>query len=189
MSIHAEIIPRFYTLLSEQQPLTIQGSGLNVRRYLYAADAADGFDTLLHKGVVGEAYNLNAASAVTNLEVAVRMLELFGYSPQKDFHPRLAWITDRPFNDHDYRVDGSKLEALGWRQRVPFAEGLRATVDWYRKNIHSWWPDVTKTINVKSAATIRDDMRSRVGDNEVKSVDDEVTIGEISDASSPVVLG
>ncbi|ERF68061.1 hypothetical protein EPUS_08497 [Endocarpon pusillum Z07020] len=166
-----KIIPRFYTLLSEQQPLTIQGSGLNVRRYLYAADAADaadGFDTLLHKGVVGEAYNLNSASPVTNLEVA---------------------ITDRPFNDHDYRVDGSKLETLGWRQRVPFAVGLRATVDWYRKNIHAWWPDVTKTINVKSTATIRGDMRSRVGDNEVKSVDDEVTIGEISDASSPGVLG
>lgn len=194
MSVPAEIIPRFYTLLSEQQPLTIQGSGLNVRRYLYGADAADGFDTLLHKGSVGEAYNLNSAFAVTNLEVAVRMLELFGYSPQIDFRHRLAWIADRPFNDHDYRVDGSKLEALGWRQRVPFAEGLRATVGWYRKNINMWWPDVTKTISLTSTATIRDGTRSQVGNKKVNGnvngnvngLSDEATITEISGASSPV---
>lgn len=160
-----------------------------MRRYLYGADAADGFDTLLHKGVVGEPYNLNSAFAVTNLEVAVRMLELFGYSPQRDFRHRLAWIADRPFNDHDYRVNGSKLEALGWRQRVPFAEGLRTTVNWYRKNMLVWWPDVTKTISVTSTATFCGDMRSHVGNNKVKNVSDEVTITEISGASSPTVLG
>ncbi|KAL7626002.1 hypothetical protein AAE478_002771 [Parahypoxylon ruwenzoriense] len=180
-----KIIPRFYTLLSKQQPLTIQGSGLNVRRYLYGADAADGFDTLLHKGVVGEAYNIKSGSSVTNLEVAVRMLELFGYSPQ-DFMHRLAWIADRPFNDHDYRVDGSKLEALGWRQRVPFADGLRATVDWYRKNLLVWWPDATETVSVTSSATVRCDARG--GHGEVKGVSHEVTVEEISGSSSPVAM-
>ncbi|MCJ1416067.1 hypothetical protein MMC32_002402 [Xylographa parallela] len=188
-SVPTEIIPRFYTLLAEQQPLTIQGSGLNVRRYLYGADAADGFDTLLHKGAVGEAYNLNSAFAVTNLEVAVRMLELFGYSPQTDFTGRLAWIADRPFNDHDYRVDGSKLEALGWRQRVPFVEGLRATVGWYRKNIHEWWPGVTKSISFTSAETSCGDMRGHGDDQHVSGVGDNVTITELSRASSVVVLG
>jgi dTDP-D-glucose 4,6-dehydratase len=186
VSVPAEIIPRFYTLLSKQQPLTIQGSGLNVRRYLYGADVADGFDTLLHKGVVGEAYNISSTSAVTNFEVAVRMLELFGYSPQDDFRHRLAWIADRPFNDHDYRVDGSKLEALGWRQRVPFEEGLRVTVDWYRKNINIWWPEVTETVSVTSAVATCSDILSHVCNNEVKGVSHEVTVVETSGASSPV---
>ena len=186
----AEIIPRFYTLLSNQQPLTIQGSGLNMRRYLYGADAADGFDTLLHKGVMGEAYNLNSSFALTNLEVAVRMLELFGYSPQKDFRHRLAWIADRPFNDHDYRVNGSKLELLGWRQRVRFGEGLSATVRWYRKNMHTWWPDVAKEISATSTATTCGDMsRNHVGDSKLNDVRDEVASEETSGASSPVVLG
>ena len=185
----AEIIPRFYTLLSDQQPLTIQGSGLNVRRYLYGADAADGFDTLLHKGIVGEAYNLSSSFALTNLEVAVRMLELFGYSPQNDFRHRLAWIADRPFNDHDYRVNGSKLEVLGWRQRVPFAKGLSATVSWYRNNMHAWWPDVAKTIDATSTATTCGDMsRSHVGNSKLNGVRDEVAFVETSGASSPVVL-
>lgn len=134
-----------------------------MRRYLYGADAADAVDTLLHKGVVGEAYNVSSASAVSNVEVAVRMLELFGCRPQEDFGRRLAWIADRPFNDHDYRVDGSKLAALGWRQRVPFSEGLKATVDWYRENMHVWWPDrvaggtstgATSTSNMSSVSWV-----------------------------------
>ena len=185
----AEIIPRFYTLLSNQQPLTIQGTGLNVRRYLYGADAADGFDTLLHKGVIGEAYNLNSSFALTNLEVAVRMLELFGYNPQKDFRHRLVWIADRPFNDHDYRVNGSKLELLGWRQRVPFADGLSATVNWYRRNIHAWWPDMVKTINTTSMATTVDDVaRNHVTNGKLNDVRDEMGFKETLVGSSPVVV-
>lgn len=139
-----EIIPRFFLLLSQQKPLTIQGSGLNVRRYLYGADAVDGFDTVLHKGQVGEAYNLMSSFGVTNLEVAVRMLELWGYNPELDFSQHLAWIVDRPFNDHDYRVDGSKIESLGWRQKVSFFQGLRITVAWYHRNIASWWSGLSE---------------------------------------------
>ncbi|PLB53460.1 dTDP-D-glucose 4,6-dehydratase-like protein [Aspergillus steynii IBT 23096] len=151
-----KIIPRFCTLLSKQQPLTIQGSGLHVRRYLYGADAADGFDTLLHKGQLGEAYNINSALGVTNIEVAVRMLELYGYRPE-EFKSRLAWIADRPFNDHDYRVDGSKLAALGWRQRIPFPEGLRTTMHWYRKHTQAWWPNVPEKVTLVSTTGPRND--------------------------------
>ncbi|KAH6845619.1 dTDP-D-glucose 4,6-dehydratase-like protein [Chaetomium sp. MPI-CAGE-AT-0009] len=136
-----KIIPKFFTLLRDNKPLTIQGSGLNSRRYLYGADAADAFDTVLHLGVVGEAYNVGSAFEITNLEVAVRMLQLFGCSPQADFGQRLRWVEDRPFNDYDYRVDGSKLQRLGWRQRTPFEKGLAATVGWYKENLEVWWPE------------------------------------------------
>ncbi|EFX05924.1 putative rhamnose biosynthesis enzyme 2 [Grosmannia clavigera kw1407] len=136
-----KIIPRFFALLSKDQPLTIQGSGLHRRRYLYGSDAADGFDTILHRGVDGEAYNIESGVGVTNLEVAIRMLQLFGYDSESDFATRLAWVADRPFNDHDYRVDGSKLANLGWKQNIPFEVGLTATVDWYRCNMNAWWMD------------------------------------------------
>lgn len=148
-----KIIPRFFTLLSKKQPITIQGSGLCRRRYLYGGDAADGFDTILHKGIEGEAYNIESGSGVANIEVAVRMLELFGYDPQSDFATRLAWIADRPFNDQDYRVDGSKLASLGWKQQTQFEAGLKATVDWYRKNLNTWWANETlDAISVETPA-------------------------------------
>lgn len=155
---------------------------------MHGADAADAFDTLLHIGETGEAYNLQSHMGVTNLEVAVRMLELFGYNPQEDFHRRLAWIADRPFNDTDYRVDGSKIEALGWRQRVPFSEGLRETVAWYHKNLHAWWPHVTAKISAVSTATVwTDKVGATVNIEEVDSSDD-VSSTETSGASTPVVV-
>ncbi|KAI5927875.1 dTDP-D-glucose 4,6-dehydratase-like protein [Camillea tinctor] len=175
-----KIIPRFFSLLSKNQPLTIQGSGLNTRRYLYGADAADGFDTLLHKGVVSEAYNIESAFGVTNLEVAVRMLEAFGCNPETDFRHRLAWIADRPFNDHDYRVDGSKLEGLGWQQRTNFDVGLKATVEWYRKNIDVWWPAEEDAVSMDSETPVT--TPARVDGDDAKEMIDAVP------ASIPVLV-
>ncbi|KAJ5147565.1 dTDP-D-glucose 4-6-dehydratase-like protein [Penicillium atrosanguineum] len=172
----------------ESNNATSECTGLNIRRYLYGADAADGFDTLLHKGVIGEAYNIQSSHGITNLEVAVRTLELFGYSPQ-DFTRCLTWIPDRPFNDHDYWVDGSKLAALGWRQRVPFSEGLKASVSWYRKNLDSWWPEVSKTINV--ASTLTTDIHhcgTQSTANQVEDICDGETMGESSGLSTPVMV-
>ena len=45
-------------------------------------------------------------------------------------------MTDRPGHDRRYAVDASKLRALGWRPAYPrerFDEGLRETLDWYRR--------------------------------------------------------
>jgi dTDP-glucose 4,6-dehydratase len=90
---------------------------------------------------------------VTNIEVAVRTLQLFGYDPQSDFSTRLAWIADRPFNDHDYHVDGSKLKQLGWTQNTAFEDGLERTVDWYRKHLDTWWESETvEAIKVQTPA-------------------------------------
>jgi len=145
--------------LSSNKPLTIQGSGLNSRRYLYGGDAADAFDLVLHRGVIGEAYNVGSDFEVTNLEVAVRMLQLFGRTPEDDFKSQLVWIADRPFNDFDYRVNGSKLQNLGFQQKTPFEIGLKATVDWYRKNADTWWSsdeDIEEVVNAMPGQLVMD---------------------------------
>lgn len=121
------------------QNLTLQGNGDNARRFLYGADAADAFDTILHKGEIGEIYNVDSSYEVSNRKVAAMMLALFGHDPVKDFGNMITWLPDRPFNDNDYAVDGNKLQALGWKQRINFDSGLEMTVDWYKKNMATWW--------------------------------------------------
>lgn len=133
-----------------------------MRRYLYGADAADGFDTLLHKGVIGEAYNISSNDGATNIEIALRLLELHGIAAN-EFHHYLAWIPDRPFNDHDYRVDGAKLAADGWRQRVPLSVGLRHTVAWYEQNTVAWWPGVIDAVWVDGTTEREKKVRGRGG--------------------------
>ncbi|KAJ5378513.1 dTDP-D-glucose 4-6-dehydratase [Penicillium cosmopolitanum] len=134
-----KIIPRFAGLMLKGQNLTLQGNGDNARRFLYGADAADAFDTILHKGEIGEIYNVDSSYEVSNRKVAAMMLALFGHDPVKDFGNMITWLPDRPFNDNDYAVDGNKLQALGWKQRINFDSGLEMTVDWYKKNMATWW--------------------------------------------------
>ena len=46
-------------------------------------------------------------------------------------------VADRPGHDRRYRLDTSKLRALGWVPRTDFRTGLAATVKWYVRN--EWW--------------------------------------------------
>ena len=50
------------------------------------------------------------------------------------------WVRDRPGHDRRYAIDSTKLQTeLGWRPtHNDFAEGLRATIEWYREN-GAWW--------------------------------------------------
>lgn len=135
------------------EKLTIQGDGSHTRCYLHGSDAADAFDTILHKGQLGEIYNIESDYEISNREVAARILALFGHNPVHDFESHVTWIADRPFNDASYNVDGSKLKQLGWKQRINFPSGLAQTVQWYRHNVDSWWkrpagePDTFRAIS------------------------------------------
>ncbi|KAJ5091100.1 dTDP-D-glucose 4,6-dehydratase [Penicillium alfredii] len=134
-----KIIPTFIKLLMEGKKLPIQGDGSHTRCFLYGSDAADAFDTILHKGNIGEVYNIESDYEVRNSEVAANILSLFGYDPVYDFESHVKWVPDRPFNDMRYNVDGSKLKRLGWMQQVDFSSGLALTVSWYKQNLRWWW--------------------------------------------------
>jgi hypothetical protein len=92
----------------------------------------------LHKGEIGQTYNVDSKDEISNIQLAEKLLGLFGQTDVK------AWIQhthDRKFNDRRYAVDGSKLHKLGWKQRTKFETALEATVDWYGK-FSGWFGDI-----------------------------------------------
>ncbi|KAJ4419995.1 hypothetical protein N0V85_000789 [Neurospora sp. IMI 360204] len=150
-----KIIPKFTCLLARGKPVVLHGDGSPTRRYLYAGDAADAFDTILHRGQLGEIYNVGSYDEISNLSLCHKLLvEMEIISPrspsssppcnyttsppssyhpvteQEEFHRWVKYTHDRPFNDHRYAVDGTKLRKLGWEPKTSFEEGLRITVDW-----------------------------------------------------------
>ena len=72
----------------------------------------------------------------SNRDVAAALLERLG-KPWS----LVRSVADRPGHDRRYAMDGSKLEALGWRNRMPFEKGLAETVDWYVAN-QAWWRSI-----------------------------------------------
>ncbi|KAH6694013.1 dTDP-D-glucose 4,6-dehydratase [Plectosphaerella plurivora] len=143
-----KIIPKFTCLLNRGEPVVLHGDGSPTRRYLFAGDAADAFDTILHKGHMGQIYNVGSYDEISNLTLCGKLLDQMGipYNGEDEFKKWVKYTRDRPFNDHRYAVDGTKLRNLGWDQKTSFAEGLKITVDWYRRFGEEWWGDISQVL-------------------------------------------
>lgn len=128
-----KIIPLFITNALQDLPLPIYGNGSAVRDYLYVEDHVSGIARILWKGDPGGAYNVATGTEVSGVEIADTVLKLCG-KPSALKH----FVKDRPGHDYRYAVDTRKLRPLGWEPAVPVSEGLRLTVDWYRRN-DAWW--------------------------------------------------
>jgi UDP-glucose 4,6-dehydratase len=126
-----KLVPKFTNQLMKGKQLTIHGDGTNTRNFLYVTDVANAFDVILHKGTPGHVYNIGGQNEVPNIEVARDLLKIFGFDKEEE-----KWITrvpDRTFNDLRYTIDSSKLHQLGWKEEMSWEEGLKITVDWYKK--------------------------------------------------------
>jgi len=128
-----KLIPLFVTNALDDQPLPLYGDGMQRRDWLYVADHAGAISHVLRNGVAGETYNIPGEAELPNREVVARLLERLG-KPWS----LVRRVEDRPGHDRRYAMDGARLAELGWRNQTAFADGLAATVDWYRAN-QAWW--------------------------------------------------
>jgi dTDP-glucose 4,6-dehydratase len=131
-----KVIPLFITNALEDRGLPLYGDGLNVRDWLHVEDHCRGVDLLLENAEPGEVYNIGGGNEIPNVELTRRILQLTG-KPDTLITP----VADRVGHDRRYALDTTKLKRLGWTPQVAFADGLRATVDWYRDN-RSWWEPI-----------------------------------------------
>ena len=113
-------------------PLPVYGDGMQVRNWLYVEDNCAAIDVVLERGEAGEVYNVGGPDELPNIDVVRAILELTGRDESMIEH-----VTDRPGHDRRYSLASSRLESLGWKAAVGFAEGLERTVAWYRDN--AWW--------------------------------------------------
>ncbi|PSS20984.1 UDP-4-keto-6-deoxy-D-glucose 3,5-epimerase/UDP-4-keto-L-rhamnose 4-keto-reductase [Actinidia chinensis var. chinensis] len=144
-----KLIPKFILLAMKGENLPIHGDGSNVRSYLYSEDVAEAFDVVLHKGVIGHAYNIGTQKERSVLDVAKDICKLFGL----DSTDVIEFVQDRPFNDKRYFLDDQKLKRLGWEERTSWEEGLKRTLDWYTHN-PDWWGDVTAALHPHPRASL-----------------------------------
>jgi dTDP-glucose 4,6-dehydratase len=128
-----KFIPLFLTNAIDDQPLPLYGNGRQRRDWLAAQDHCAGIERVLLDGEPGQIYNIGGGNERENLVVAEQLLTLLGKPTSL-----IRFFEDRPGHDKRYAVDCRKLMKLGWKPSVPFDEGLKATVEWYRQH-ESWW--------------------------------------------------
>ncbi len=140
-----KLIPFFISQLLKGEKVPVYGDGMNVRDWLYVYDHCSAIDTVLHKGRVGEVYNIGGHNEKTNLEITKIILDAMG----KD-ESSIKYVEDRLGHDRRYAIDNHKIQTeLGWQPSLTFEEGIKLTIDWYLNN-----PDWMKSIEQKKASLV-----------------------------------
>jgi dTDP-glucose 4,6-dehydratase len=128
-----KLVPLMIANALEGKKLPVYGDGLNERDWIFVEDHCRALDCVLKSGRPGEIYNIGFGQPVTNLEIVRGLLRLLG----KD-DSAIEFVKDRPGHDRRYALDTGKIRReLGWTPSVGLEDGLKLTVDWYRRN-RSW---------------------------------------------------
>jgi len=127
-----KLIPKLTLRAFHDRPLPIYGDGKQVRDWLSVMDNCEAIDLIARKGVAGEIYNIASGEEHMNIEVAETIVRVL-----KKPKSLISSVPDRPGHDLRYSLGTEKIEKLGWKPKIGFAEGLKKTVYWYLNN--EWW--------------------------------------------------
>ncbi len=127
-----KVVPLFTTNALEDKPLPVYGDGRQMRDYMWVEDHCRAIDLVLHKGTLGEVYNVGTGEEIENLVMVQVILDTLGKP-----HSLVHFVEDRPGHDRRYAMDIGKIRALGWRPQYSPREAVARAVRWYVDN--EWW--------------------------------------------------
>ena len=131
---HTEkLIPLTIKNIINNKNIPIYGDGQAIRDWIFVLDHVDAIDTIFHKGIVGETYNVGANKEMKNLELVKLICSVIDQKTKTENSERLIkLVSDRPGHDQRYAIDSSKImNQLHWFPKTKFETGLDLTIDWY----------------------------------------------------------
>jgi dTDP-glucose 4,6-dehydratase len=120
------VVPAFVQQALTGEPMTVFGEGRQTRSFCYVSDLIEGIWRLLMSDLA-EPCNIGNPHEMTILEFAETIKAAVGSSSPIVFKPL-------PVDDpHTRQPDITQArEKLGWEPKVPLAEGLRSTIEYFR---------------------------------------------------------
>ena len=113
------------------------GVGQGVRDWLYVEDHCKAIDLIIHKGRVGEVYNVGGHNEKQNIEIVKIICKELG-KPES----LISHVGDRKGHDMRYAIDPTKIHnELGWLPETKFEDGIKKTIQWYLDN-REWWETI-----------------------------------------------
>ena len=116
-----KLIPLMIANALADKPLPVYGEGLNVRDWLYVEDHCKAIDLIIHKGRVGEVYNVGGHNEKQNIEIVKIICKELGKPESLITH-----VGDRKGHD---------------MPETKFEDGIKKTIQWYLDN-REWWETI-----------------------------------------------
>ena len=124
-----KLIPHMIKKALNNEKLPVYGRGLNVRDWLHVWDHCSAIDLIINRAeTICEVYNIGGNNEHRNITIVQLICKLLN----KDYDI-IEYVQDRAGHDLRYAIDSSKLQALGWKPKMDFHDGMLDTVEWYVK--------------------------------------------------------
>ncbi len=121
----------------KREPVPVHGDGLQVRNFAYISDVVEGIIRVIEKEEVrGEVFNIGSPDSIRILDLVYQIWSLVGNSGK----PEIEFIaySDLCKDYEDVRIREMDLTKarylLGYTPQIGIEEGLRRTIEWFRKN-------------------------------------------------------
>jgi len=129
-----KLIPLMISNALEDKQLPVYGDGMNMRDWLHVHDHCTAIDLVLHRGKVGEIYNIGGNNEKKNIEIVKLILQNLN-KPES----LIKFVKDRLGHDRRYAIDSTKIqEELNWKPKYTFETGIAETIKWYLDH-RKWW--------------------------------------------------
>lgn len=132
-----KLIPLMIEKAVNDEKLPVYGKGINVRDWLYVEDHCKAIDLIVHKGTIGEVYNVGGNNEMRNIDIVNLILSKINKPASL-----ITYVADRKGHDLRYAIDATKIKnELGWYPETCFKDGIVKTIDWYLDNL-DWVDDI-----------------------------------------------
>lgn len=110
-----------------ENEIVVWGTGKASREFLFVEDAAEGITLAAERYDKADPVNLGAGFEITIRDLVELIAEYTGFSG------KIVWDAGKPDGQPRRMLDVSKAKAeFGFAVSIPFTEGLRRTIEWYR---------------------------------------------------------
>ena len=130
---HGHVIPGIITKMHDamkngDNSIECWGDGTPTREFLYVDDLADACFWLMQNYNEKEFVNIGSDEELSIKELVNKLTKAFGFTG------KVVWNKDKPNGQPRRKLDNIKLKKLGWKSKTSFDDGLKLTIDWYKKD-------------------------------------------------------
>lgn len=124
------LIKKFYEAkLNNNDEVIVWGTGKASREFLYVEDCAEAIILATERYDKSDPVNIGAGFEITIKNLAEKIKEIIGFSG------KVIWDTSKPDGQPRRCLDTTKAEReFGFKAKTDFDEGLKKTIEWYKKN-------------------------------------------------------
>lgn len=124
------LIRKFYEARLQNLPeITIWGTGKALREFLHVDDLADALIFLMQNYNSSEIINIGTGQDISIYDLANLIKKIVGYAG------KIYFDTSMPDGTPKKQLDIEKITAIGWQAKINLEDGIKSTLEWYKKNI------------------------------------------------------